>query len=251
VWSHAAWYMAQAERAHKVEQAPGELVGITLGDRLGPADPRRDHQPRRTRAARRFAARYAATELMIYDSVGETEAGQGAIIACVYCSASMGHPHTGGITAEAWANACTLALLDQACKARRDFAGILFGSPGQIKMFRFPAGEPARIEDVADLSDHFLNGGTDFQDPLTAATKLLAAEYNTTGRATRRHRADHRRPVQGHRRVDGRLQHRQSRARLPHLRRGHRRRRPPDPAGRKRPAPSWTPCATTCAASTT
>ena len=36
-----------------------------------------------------FAARYAAGELMLYDSQGEQSTGQGAVIACVDTSHSM------------------------------------------------------------------------------------------------------------------------------------------------------------------
>ena len=87
-----------------------------------------------------------------------------------------------GTTAEAWAKACALALLDQARHARRDFAGILFSSAGQVKVFRFPADETHHVDDVLDFAEHFFNGGTDFQAPLSAAVELLATEYDTTGK---------------------------------------------------------------------
>jgi uncharacterized protein with von Willebrand factor type A (vWA) domain len=174
--------MATAERARKIENAPGELVGITLGDdlaRLVPAEVTNLGVPALRGV---FAARYAEARLMIYDSVGETDAGQGAIIACIDCSGSMDTPRAGGVTAEAWAKACALALLDQARQAKRDFAGILFSSANQVKTFRFPAGEQVRIEHVVDFAEHFFGGGTDFQAPLSAAAELLAAEYNTVGK---------------------------------------------------------------------
>ncbi len=174
--------MAAGERARKVEHAPGELVGITIGDdlaRLVPAEVTNLGVPALRGV---FAARYAEARLMVYDSIGEQDSGQGAIIACVDCSASMDTPHAGGVTAEAWAKACALALLDQARQAKRDFAGILFSSTDQVQVFRFPAGGPYHIGDVLDFAEHFFHGGTDFQTPLGTAVDLLAAEYNTAGR---------------------------------------------------------------------
>ncbi|GAB2717491.1 hypothetical protein [Kitasatospora kifunensis] len=179
--------MAAGERARRIEHAPGELVGITLGadlSRLVPAELAALAVPE-LRAV--FASRFAQGELMLYDSRGEQETGQGAIIACVDCSDSMNYPYRGqrgAPTGEAWAKAGALALLDQARQAvpRRDFACILFSSAHQIRVFRFPASRPAAIGDVAELAEHFFGGGTDFESPLGEAVDLLAAEYNDAGR---------------------------------------------------------------------
>jgi uncharacterized protein with von Willebrand factor type A (vWA) domain len=176
--------MAAGQRARKTEGVPGELVGITLGDDLGrliPSEMAALGVPA-LRAA--FAARYAERRLFVYEQRGEEHTGQGAIIACVDCSGSMGsRAHAGSpVTGEAWAKACALALLDQARAGRRDFAGILFSSPGEHMTFRFPAARPARIGDVLDFAEFFYGGGTDFATPLDAAADLLEAEYNADGR---------------------------------------------------------------------
>jgi uncharacterized protein with von Willebrand factor type A (vWA) domain len=173
--------MATGERARRVENAPGELVGVTLGDdltRMIPAETANLGTPA-LRAV--FAARYAEGRLMLYDSRGEQPAGQGAIIAVVDCSGSMGKAQPGGVSREAWAKACTLALLDQARAARRDFAAILFSSAGQMATFTFPAGTPPPIADVVELAETFYAGGTDFAAPLTAAAELLDEQYNADG----------------------------------------------------------------------
>jgi uncharacterized protein with von Willebrand factor type A (vWA) domain len=130
-----------------------------------------------------FAARFAEQRLFVYEQRGETEAGQGAIICCVDCSGSMVSRVSGsGISGEAWAKACALAMLDQARAVRRDFAGILFSSAGQVKVFRFPARQPVRIADVLDFAEFFWGGGTNFEEPLTTAAGLLEAEFNHDGR---------------------------------------------------------------------
>jgi uncharacterized protein with von Willebrand factor type A (vWA) domain len=174
--------MADAARARRIEHVPGELIGVTLGDDLSLLVPAEMTNLAVPALRGVFAARYADAQLMIYDSVGEIEAGQGAIIAAVDCSASMTYAGPHGISGEAWAKACALALLDQARHSRRDFVGILFSSPGEIQVFRFPAAEPIRIDDVLDFAEIFFCGGTDFETPLTAAVDLLGAEYNAAGK---------------------------------------------------------------------
>ncbi|MEV7424094.1 VWA domain-containing protein [Streptomyces sp. NPDC091212] len=175
--------MASGERARKVENATGELVGVTLGDdlsRLIPSELANLGLPE-LRAV--FAARYAAGELMLYDSQGERSTGRGAIIACVDTSHSMYVAGPGGVTREAWAKACALALLDQARHAERDFVGILFSAADKIQVFRFPAGRPADIARVLDFAETFLGGGTSYQTPLSAAGELLREEFNDAARA--------------------------------------------------------------------
>ena len=175
--------MASGERAHKVENATGELVGVTLGNDLSRVIPSELANLGLPALRAVFAARYAAGELMLYDSQGEQTTGQGAIIACVDTSHSMYEEGPGGVTREAWAKACALALLDQARDAERDFVGILFSAADKLQVFRFPADEPADIARVLDFAVTFLGGGTSYQRPLSAAGELLEEEFNDTARA--------------------------------------------------------------------
>ncbi|CAM5715074.1 VWA domain-containing protein [Streptomyces aurantiogriseus] len=174
--------MAGGERARKVENAAGELVGVTLGNDLSRVIPSELAHLGLPELRAVFAARYAAGELMLYDSQGEQTTGQGAVIACVDTSHSMYEAGPGGVTREAWAKACALALLDQARHAGRDFVGILFSAADKIQVFRFPAGEPAGIDRVLDFAETFLGGGTSFQTPLTAARELLEEEFDDAAR---------------------------------------------------------------------
>lgn len=174
--------MAAGERARRVENAPGELVGVTVGDDLSRVVPSELVNLGVPEMRAVFAARYAAGELMLYDSRGETTTGQGAIIAAVDCSGSMTETGPGGVTREAWAKACALALLDQARGAKRDFVGILFASSDVVSIHRFPADRPAGIAEVIAFGETFHGGGTDYQTPLTAAVELLEEEFNADGR---------------------------------------------------------------------
>ncbi|MGN9794129.1 VWA domain-containing protein [Streptomyces sp. OZ13] len=174
--------MADGERARKVENATGELVGVTLGNDLSRVIPSELANLGLPELRAVFAARYAAGELMLYDSQGEQSTGRGAIIACVDTSHSMYVEGPGGVTREAWAKACALALLDQARHAGRDFIGILFSSADKIQVFRFPAERPADIYGVLDFAETFLGGGTSYQAPLTVAKDLLGEEFNDAAR---------------------------------------------------------------------
>ncbi len=168
--------MASAERARKTEHGPGELVGITLGDDLGRLIPSELATLGVPALRATFAARYAESRLFVYQTRGEAESGQGAIIACIDCSGSMSGAR------EAWAKACALALLDQARQAGRDFAGILFSSAShQPAVFRFPKGQ-GPIGQVIEFTETFFGGGTDFTTPLDTAVSLLGAEFSADGR---------------------------------------------------------------------
>ncbi|MFI7501701.1 vWA domain-containing protein [Streptomyces sp. NPDC049687] len=174
--------MADGERARKVENATGELVGVTLGNDLSRVIPSELAGLGLPELRAVFAVRYAAGELMLYDSQGEQATGQGAVIACVDTSHSMYEAGPGGVTREAWAKACALALLDQARHAGRDFVGILFSAADKIQVFRFPADQPAEIAQVLDFAETFLGGGTSYQTPLSAAGELLEEEFNDAAR---------------------------------------------------------------------
>ncbi|MFK0121053.1 VWA domain-containing protein [Streptomyces sp. NPDC090994] len=174
--------MAGGERARKVENTTGELVGVTLGDDLSRVIPSELAHLGLPGLRAVFAARYAAGELMLYDSQGEQDTGRGAVIACVDTSHSMYAQGPGGITREAWSKACALALLDQARAARRDFVGILFSAADKLRVFRFPADRPAEAAEVVEFAETFLGGGTDFQRPLSAAVDILAAELDDAAR---------------------------------------------------------------------
>jgi uncharacterized protein with von Willebrand factor type A (vWA) domain len=174
--------MAEGERARRVENATGELIGVTLGDDLSRVIPSELANLGLPELRAVFAARYAAGELMLYDSQGEQATGRGAVIACVDTSHSMYEAGPGGITREAWAKACALALLDQARRAGRDFVGILFSAADKLEVFRFPADRPADLLRTLDFAETFLGGGTSYQRPLTAARELLAEEFNDAAR---------------------------------------------------------------------
>ncbi|GGS85090.1 hypothetical protein GCM10010156_49620 [Planobispora rosea] len=168
--------MAAGERARRIPHARGELAGITVGDDLAHLVPSELAALAVPALRADFAARLAEGRLMVYDTQGEEQAGNGAIIALVDCSGSMTRQEDG-ISREAWAKACALALLDQARAAGRHFVGILFASAGQRQIFDFPRGQ-APLPQVLEFAEHFFDGGTDFAGPLEAAADILAESYD-------------------------------------------------------------------------
>lgn len=187
--------LARAQRSRRVEHVRGEYVGVTLGDDLGSLIPAELANLAVPALRADFAARYAEQRLMVYDQRGDDHEAQGAIIALIDCSWSMQDPFTmtfaagatppgdQAVTAEAYAKALALALLDQARAARpvREFAAILFDERVD-KVFRYPAHQPLDHAHRIELAERFSGGGTDFMAPLEEAVKLLAAEHNATGR---------------------------------------------------------------------
>lgn len=174
--------LASGERARHIEHGTGELVGVTLGNDLSSLIPSEAAMLGVPALRAAFLARYTEGRLMIHQQRGEAEAGRGAIIACVDCSASMQKRDASGITREAWAKALALALLDQAHAGGRDFVGIHFASAGEVRAFRFPATRPVDLAEVLDFAELFFNGGTDFAAPLTAAVDILDQDYDQAGR---------------------------------------------------------------------
>jgi uncharacterized protein with von Willebrand factor type A (vWA) domain len=169
--------MAAAQRARRVENVPGEVVGIELGcdiARVVPAELARLAVPG---LRQEFITRLVDGRALQYQHRGEAQAGKGAIIACIDCSYSM-TDRTGEITGEAWAKAFALSMLDQARAERREFAGILFSSEEQVKIFRFPARHSPATSDVIEFAEHFFGGGTDFEAPLTAAVEILTGQHD-------------------------------------------------------------------------
>lgn len=175
--------MAAGERARKVENTTGELVGVTLGDDLSRVVPSELAGLGVPALRAVFAARYAAGELMLYDSRGEQPTGRGAVIACVDTSHSMYEAGPGGVTREVWAKACALALLDQARAGGRDFVGILFSAADKVRVFRFPTDRQAALETTLEFAETFLGGGTSYQAPLGAARDVLEREFDDAARA--------------------------------------------------------------------
>lgn len=171
----------QAESRKRVVNAASEVHGITEGS---------DLTRMTTSELLNFASpeletlmwlRWSEDQLSIYDVRGKENQGQGPIIAVVDESGSMGATDVAGGTREAWSKALALALCDQAKRRKRDFVYIGFASHGQQHVIEFNGGDTP-IEKVIDMTEHFFNGGTNFEQPLRLALQIIEEKFDGLGK---------------------------------------------------------------------
>jgi uncharacterized protein with von Willebrand factor type A (vWA) domain len=169
-----------SEAVRKLKHAPEEVYDYELGndltrlpasELLNLAVPELEEQ---------FWLRWAQYELLNAQLRGTERAGQGPIIVVCDESQSMTSAVHGGHTREAWSKALSLALCDQAKRGHRDFIYVGFASWSQQWEMRFEGGK-APIEKVIDFTEHFFNGGTSYEEPLTRAMEIVE-EYEKGGK---------------------------------------------------------------------
>jgi uncharacterized protein with von Willebrand factor type A (vWA) domain len=167
----------QAESRKRVVNAASEVHGITTGDDLARMA---------TSELLNFAdesledlmwLRWSESELSIYDVRGKENMGQGPIIVVCDESGSMNATDVAGGTREAWSKALALALCDQAKRRKRDFRYIGFSSAGQQRVVDFPGGH-APINKVIEMTEGFLNGGTNYEQPLRMALRMIEKDFD-------------------------------------------------------------------------
>jgi uncharacterized protein with von Willebrand factor type A (vWA) domain len=172
----------QAESRKRVTNASSEVHGITVGDELTRMVAGEYLNYADESLQTLMLARWAEDQLNIYDVRGKENLGQGPIIVVCDESGSMSARDVAGGTREAWSKALSLALCDQARRRKRDFTYIGFASYGQQRVVEFPAGE-ARLENVIEMTEGFLNGGTSYEKPLTLALQMIEEKFDNLGKA--------------------------------------------------------------------
>lgn len=156
--------------------------------------------------------RFSEGKLLVKKFEGAEKVGKGTVVAVVDTSGSMMMNIAGGQTGnesidptrDAWAKAITFCLLDNARRQNRDFYAILFASSDEQRHYHFPAnGEPRvyqrdgvtevnlnlkpgtdRMMAVTiDLITFMWNGGTNFENPLTQALKVIESRFDANGKS--------------------------------------------------------------------
>lgn len=173
-------FAVEAERRRKIKHAPEEVYDYELGNDLTRLPATELEHLAIPETEDMFWLRYAQHELINTKLRGTQRAGQGPIIVVCDESGSMDTPILGGHTREAWSKAVSLGLCDQARRGKRDFIYIGFASRSQQWEMRFEGGR-APINDVIDFTEHFFNGGTSYEEPLTMAMKVVE-EYEADGK---------------------------------------------------------------------
>jgi uncharacterized protein with von Willebrand factor type A (vWA) domain len=166
----------QAESRHRVVNAASEVVGITFGDDLARMASSELLNFADESLEDLMWLRWSEGQMVINDMRGKEKQGQGPIICVVDESASMTKPDIAGGTREAWSKGLALALCDQAKRRNRDFVYIGFASAGQQRVVEFMGGETP-LEKVLDMTENFLKGGTNFEQPLKMALKMIEEQF--------------------------------------------------------------------------
>ena len=113
-----------------------------------------------------FLQKYQRRQIKQYQRREPVYKGMGDIICCVDESIS-----TAGDPA-AWGKAVALTLLEIAADSGRSFALIHFAGAGDFKTDLFRPGQYT-MKDKLAAAETFLNGGTNFETPMTEALRLM------------------------------------------------------------------------------
>lgn len=111
-----------------------------------------------------FLRRFAEGQTMQYEQTGKEELGKGPIVLCLDQSNSMKGSR------DTQAKGFALALISIARKQRRDFSLIRFSDSVAQQIYR--KGKIS-INEMVKLAIEFLDGGTDFEEPLRSALKVI------------------------------------------------------------------------------
>ncbi len=116
-----------------------------------------------------FLRKYNAKGLLQYAKRERIHKGHGDIIVCLDESAS-----TEGENA-AWGKALALAVQDICAHEGRKFALIHFSGENALRTDRFLPGQYTP-DDLLSAAEHFFDGGTDFEQPIREALRLINEE---------------------------------------------------------------------------
>ncbi|QOY37675.1 vWA domain-containing protein [Anaerobacillus isosaccharinicus] len=163
-WAGKFKSIARQKRKSKTEES-SERSGVTIGtdvERLLPQELAFfSHEVTKTD----FLRRYSEGQTMVYAPEGKEEVGKGPIVVCLDQSGSMWN-------LDEQSKGFLLALAMIAKKERRDFAVVLFSSGANFRTFVYPKGK-INSEKLVELATTFLDGGTDFCNPLKEAVRVI------------------------------------------------------------------------------
>lgn len=166
--------LAIASRKSKLDDERVELHSVGVGDDISHALPQELLALRRPPLKLDFFRKVTEKQLLQYDLIHKDRAGQGPMICLVDTSGSMRKDNR-----EAWSKAVALGLAEIAARQRRLFAYALFAGPedGMITD-EFPRGT-AKPEQLVNLAQWFIGGGTDYEQPLRwALMKIRENKFN-------------------------------------------------------------------------
>lgn len=168
--------LAMGEQTKKIIHGRDEVHDVELGNDLGRVLPVQFIDLMDEDRELLFYKNFLEGSLLQTEMRGTVKLGKGPIIVVMDQSGSMGCSDGDGITREMWAKANALALLDIAKNQGRNFYGINFSHvPSDMMEFQFDKGNGS-LEQILDYAEFFINGGTDFEHPLSRALEVIADE---------------------------------------------------------------------------
>ena len=147
----------------------GEKYSLELGNNLSRALTSELAMLASPKTVPLFLQRYQRKQIKQYQRREPVYKGMGDIICCLDESIS-----TAGDPA-AWGKAVALTLLEIAADGGRSFALIHFAGSGDFKTDIFRPGKYT-MEDKLSAAETFLNGGTNFETPMSEALRLMKKE---------------------------------------------------------------------------
>lgn len=152
-------------RKEKVKIDSIEIASITTGNKIEDIIPTERIYLCNERLKNNFHVKMADNSLMIYEKKAKGQKNKGPIIVCVDTSGSMSG------SKETYSKAFTIATLDIAQSQRRNFACIIYSSNAREPIFIKK--DEIAPDKVIQIAEDFLNGGTDFEEPLEKSLKVI------------------------------------------------------------------------------
>lgn len=140
-----------------------ERSGVEIGNQMERLLPMELGMFKNPLTKKDFLKRFAEGHTMQFEQRGKEKLGKGPIVLCLDQSGSMRD-------LDSQAKGFTLALMSIARKQRRDFALIPFSTT--TRTFKYKKGK-STTKDMVNLATTFLDGGTQFQQPLSVALQVI------------------------------------------------------------------------------
>lgn len=156
------------QRARRVVGGADEIVDLKFGDDLRRVLPNELAALADEDFEDDFYMRYLGSEILVYDTVGEEQAGRGPIIFSCDESGTMSG------TRNIWSKALAMCLLNIARREKRDFCYIGWSGGTQVFSVMFKAKDELDPEAIIEMASHFFGGGTTPILGLALADKIMA-----------------------------------------------------------------------------
>lgn len=162
-WAGRMKLIAQKKQRNKLSEAI-DRSGVTQGNQVEKLLPSELAAFSNPATKNDFLRRFVEGQTLQYDTKGKEQLGKGPIVLCLDQSGSMEHQDT-------ISKGFALALMSIARKQRRDFALILFSNHARAAQI-FEKGR-ITIDAMVNLASVFLDGGTNFNEPLMKAAEVI------------------------------------------------------------------------------